>query len=150
MLDQDKSIHEVLIAGRRLSIQELRHTRFYLQPKADSTAPVHVFLSGLPGDMGEGEYAGLLEGAFGGWDEGVIRVPDVFPGLGSVVVEFRDLRVYESYSEILLNLEVEGKAVKSLLLDQIKVDLMPWSSSPLIVFVNTKSGGQYIFILILF
>jgi diacylglycerol kinase (ATP) len=136
----------VLRQQRKESVRSHRVTRFYLQHKDDPHGPsVSLFVGNLPpGPRTEKQYEKILfQDIFKSnkdlkWD----NMEVIYYEHGAMVLVYNDSdRATRAYS-ILRQAHHDQKQLLVLMLPNIQSQSIPSNISPLLVFVNVKSGGQ--------
>ncbi|CAF4610655.1 unnamed protein product [Rotaria magnacalcarata] len=136
----------VLRQQRKESVRSHRVTRFYLQHKDDPHGPsVSLFVGNLPpGPRTEKQYEKILfqdilkSNKDLKWD----NMEVIYYEHGAMVLVYNDSdRATRAYS-ILRKAYHDQKQLLVLMLPNIQPQTMPPNISPLLVFVNVKSGGQ--------
>lgn len=136
----------VLRQQRKESVRSHRVTRFYLQHKDDPHGPsVSLFIGNLPpGPRTEKQYEKILfQDIFKSdkdlkWD----NMDVIYYEHGAMVLVYNDSdRATRAYS-ILRKAHYDQKQLLVLMLPNIQPQVIPKNVTPLLVFVNVKSGGQ--------
>jgi len=120
--------------------KELADTHFYLQPMESPIEELLVYIGNLPTDLTKMQYSLLLRDVVGIRDDSA-EISNIFPMQGAVVIKFSTMGELKKLIPQLSNAMVDGKKWFIKIVPEIKENLIPSSSTPLIVYVNSKSGG---------
>ncbi|CAF1594624.1 unnamed protein product, partial [Adineta ricciae] len=146
ILEPDECPIHVLRQQRKESVRSHRVTRFYLQHKEDPHGPsVSLFVGNLPpGPRTEKQYEKILfQDIFKSdkdlkWD----NMDVIYYEHGAMVLVYSDSdRATRAFS-ILRQAKHDQKQLLVLMLPNIQSQFIPSHVTPLLVFVNVKSGGQ--------
>ena len=156
------------------SVRLMELTRFYLQLKEDPHGPnVALFVGNLPPNLKQKEYETILLEYL---DEGIyiytiqlfmrprvftlitmfslavhVRFTSIGPiyyEYGSMVITFDSSNMAVIAYEILKNRRFEEKKLLVIMLPTIEPSMIPPKVLPLLVFVNVKSGGCQVIIIV--
>ncbi|CAF0882276.1 unnamed protein product [Didymodactylos carnosus] len=136
----------VLRQQRQESVRSHRVTRFYLQHKEDPHGPsVSLFVGNLPtGLRTERQYDRILftdvlkSNKELKWD----NMEVIYYEHGAMVLVYNDsVKATKAYTELRKGM-YDNKPLMVLMLPNIQPQIMPPNVTPLLVFVNVKSGGQ--------
>ncbi|CAF0745435.1 unnamed protein product [Adineta steineri] len=137
---------QVLRTQRKESVRSHRVTRFYLQHKEDPHGPsVSLFVGNLPpGPRTEKQYEKILfQDIFKSdkdlkWD----NMDVIYYEHGAMVLVYNDSdRATKAFTK-LRQAKHDQKQLLVLMLPNIQPEFIPSHVTPLLVFVNVKSGGQ--------
>ncbi|XP_065652348.1 diacylglycerol kinase theta isoform X2 [Hydra vulgaris] len=115
-------------------------TKFYLQPKKEPMSEYSLFIGNLPTDLSRNNYQVLLSDQLGGWEKDMC-IKAIFSANGGLVVSFNSLETFQKLSSKIKNITISGKHLFSYFLPEIVDECLSPNATPLLVFVNSKSGG---------
>ncbi|XP_066910951.1 diacylglycerol kinase theta-like [Clytia hemisphaerica] len=145
-INDTDSLFQVLIGkpaqqGRKEAVGEFHSTRFYLCPREPNTFEALLFVGKLPNDLSPLHYKNLLTDIIGKWDSQSMTMEHTFPVHGAVIIRFKSMASFQRTFTCLQSAKVEEKSVFLKVLPEIKEDMLASNSNPLLLFVNSKSGG---------
>nr|XP_022288117.1 diacylglycerol kinase theta-like isoform X3 [Crassostrea virginica]XP_022333680.1 diacylglycerol kinase theta-like isoform X3 [Crassostrea virginica] len=141
VLPSDARPWQILQKSRKDSLQRNRMTRFYLKQKEDPHGPsISLFVGNLPTGWAQRQYEKLLldfitpENKWSYFDV-------IYYEYGSLVLIYNSAEHATDAFNILSNSTFDQKPILALLLPNIQSHMILENVSPLLVFVNAKSGG---------
>eukprot|EP00118_Oscarella_pearsei_P009125 m.50724 g.50724 ORF g.50724 m.50724 type:complete len:1013 (+) comp34089_c0_seq2:31-3069(+) len=142
VLDKDACPWEILTTTKMLSLREVHMTRFYLRKDSEimSSCLINVFVGNLPKHRTEDFYRQTLKSILGDADKET-QIGSFFPAYGCMFVEFYLPDTAARSMSVLKQAVVEKEKLKVILLPYIEASALLTKTSPLLIFVNTKSGG---------
>ena len=141
MLVRDQLVWPLVENSIVRNVRNLHYIRFYLRECCLISKPVRVFVGNLPPKLPSKKYESYVT------DITKINLSSrafnpVYPQYGCVVVEFPDA---QTAKEAVQNLRAtsfeDGKPIVVLVLPFVDLESLGPTVSPLLVFVNAKSGG---------
>ena len=123
------------------NVRNLQYIRFYLREVSLISKPVRVFVGNLPPKLASRKYETYVT------DITKINLSSrafnpVYPQYGCLVVEFPNPQVAkEAVQKLRATSFEDGKPIVVLVLPKVDVEALSPTASPLLVFVNAKSGG---------
>uniref|UniRef100_A0A8C7DA26 Diacylglycerol kinase n=1 Tax=Oncorhynchus kisutch TaxID=8019 RepID=A0A8C7DA26_ONCKI len=126
----DSVIKEVLTQlGRQVQFtsRQMNQTRFYIVESRKQVVQVNLLLEGLPVQLSKEEYTNLLQ------EHLAIK--------SAVVVQITCFSEAERIYMLAKDTSVSNQQLTSLVIPEIMHNKLPKGGSPLLVFVNPKSGG---------
>ncbi|KAF4527439.1 hypothetical protein B566_EDAN015772 [Ephemera danica] len=123
------------------SIRQMELMRFYLQLRQDPHGPnLALFVGNLPAGLSERTYENLLTD-FLGRENKFNSIGPIYYEYGSMVITYEDASKAVRALYILRESVFEEKHLLVMLLPSIEPSMVPSGVTPLLVFVNVKSGG---------
>uniref|UniRef100_A0A8C7DA75 Diacylglycerol kinase n=1 Tax=Oncorhynchus kisutch TaxID=8019 RepID=A0A8C7DA75_ONCKI len=137
----DSVIKEVLTQlGRQVQFtsRQMNQTRFYIVESRKQVVQVNLLLEGLPVQLSKEEYTNLLQEHLAIKSESTHIAS---PFVGAVVVQITCFSEAERIYMLAKDTSVSNQQLTSLVIPEIMHNKLPKGGSPLLVFVNPKSGG---------
>uniref|UniRef100_A0A674D5T4 Diacylglycerol kinase n=1 Tax=Salmo trutta TaxID=8032 RepID=A0A674D5T4_SALTR len=137
----DSVIKEVLTQlGRQVQLtsRQMNQTRFYIVESRKQVVQVNLLLEGLPVQLSKEEYTDLLQEHLAIKSESTHIAS---PFVGAVVVQISCFSEAERIYMLAKDTSVSNQQLTSLVIPEIMHNKLPKGGSPLLVFVNPKSGG---------
>uniref|UniRef100_A0A8C7P159 Diacylglycerol kinase n=1 Tax=Oncorhynchus mykiss TaxID=8022 RepID=A0A8C7P159_ONCMY len=139
--------HELLLDKlqeiRKISLRQMNQTRFYIVESRNRIVQVNLLLEGLPVQLSKEEYADLLQEHLA-IKSHLVTITHVYGNQGAVVLQISCFSEAERIYMLAKDTSVSNQQLTSLVLPEIMVMLhqcdLPKGDSPLLVFVNPKSG----------
>ncbi|GAV03562.1 hypothetical protein RvY_13963-2 [Ramazzottius varieornatus] len=127
---------------RKESIHQMLKTRFYLQEKEDPHgSSIALFIGNLPQSLSQRQYHGILQ-TFVGDSNPFVSIGPIYYEYGSVVITYDNNEAAVKAFNSLKGALFEEKNLLVMLLPNIQAQLLDHRDlTPLLVFVNAKSGG---------
>ncbi|KAL0974105.1 hypothetical protein UPYG_G00215430 [Umbra pygmaea] len=125
---------------RKISLRQMNQTRFYIVENRNRAVQVNVLLEGLPVDLSKEEYTRLLHELLA-IKSHLVNVTHVYASQGTVVLQITCFSEAERIYMLAKDTSVSNKQLTSLIIPEIMHNKLPKGGSPLLVFVNPKSGG---------
>uniref|UniRef100_A0A8C7P2C7 Diacylglycerol kinase n=1 Tax=Oncorhynchus mykiss TaxID=8022 RepID=A0A8C7P2C7_ONCMY len=132
--------HELLLDKlqeiRKISLRQMNQTRFYIVESRNRIVQVNLLLEGLPVQLSKEEYADLLQ------EHLAIKSESTHIGsrFCAVVLQISCFSEAERIYMLAKDTSVSNQQLTSLVLPEIMHNKLPKGDSPLLVFVNPKSG----------
>ncbi|XP_072041779.1 diacylglycerol kinase theta-like isoform X2 [Amphiura filiformis] len=144
VMDRDECPWPQLIKARRNSIRQMKQTRYYLhkknQPKPHNAA--QLFVGNLPINMSEFKYKQIVQQHL---EEAKCKtfshVGPIYAQYGAVIVGFEDHEAAVAAHNALKEVIYEEKPLTLLFIPEIHDEALHGEATPLLCFVNVKSGG---------
>uniref|UniRef100_A0AC35TX59 Diacylglycerol kinase (ATP) n=1 Tax=Rhabditophanes sp. KR3021 TaxID=114890 RepID=A0AC35TX59_9BILA len=136
-------LENVLQLLRNLKKDSLRRyhvVRFYIQEKEDPHDHA-VFVGNLPVSLAQRQYERILLKLLGAKEKPFTAIGPIYFEYGSLVITFNTPKAATAAVQKLQNAAYEDKKLIVLCLPNIQQHMIPADSEPLLVLVNTKSGG---------
>jgi len=131
---------KTLMDIRKKSIRKMKLTRFYLRQNLEPLGNVCVCVGSLPMGLDSSKYETLISDILGETAE-FCEVKSVYPSYGMVFVSFPAADVAADAVDKLKSSTVDSKELFVKVLPNIHPEMFPPDSQPLLVLVNSKSGG---------
>ncbi|XP_033117399.1 diacylglycerol kinase theta-like isoform X3 [Anneissia japonica] len=130
-----------LIKARRNSLKQMKQTRYYLRKNEQPTQErARMYVGNLPINLSEFKYKQIIQKMLD--EESMFTSIDmVYAQYGSACVSFIDHEAAVKAYYILKDTTYEDKLLTVLFLPEIHLEMLPEDHCPLLVFVNTRSGG---------
>uniref|UniRef100_A0A674D518 Diacylglycerol kinase n=1 Tax=Salmo trutta TaxID=8032 RepID=A0A674D518_SALTR len=139
----DSVIKEVLTQlGRQVQLtsRQMNQTRFYIVESRKQVVQVNLLLEGLPVQLSKEEYTDLLQEHLA-IKSHLVTITHVYGSQGAVVVQISCFSEAERIYMLAKDTSVSNQQLTSLVIPEIMHNKLPKGGSPLLVFVNPKSGG---------
>ncbi|XP_078382985.1 diacylglycerol kinase theta-like isoform X2 [Oculina patagonica] len=131
---------KTLMDVRKKSIRKMKLTRFYLRQNLEPLGSVCICVGSLPTGLDSSKYETLISDILGETMQ-FCEVKSVFPSYGMVFVFFPAADVAADAVDKFKSSTVDSKHLFVKVLPNIHPELFPPNSQPLLVLVNSKSGG---------
>lgn len=126
---------------RKESLRVGRMTRFYLQLKEDPHGPsIALFVANLPTGLPQRQYEKILLDVIG-IENKWVAFDVIYYEHGSLVITYSSPEKATYVFHTLQQVKLDEKALFVMLLPNIQPHMLPEGVTPLLVFVNVKSGG---------
>ncbi|XP_026882863.2 diacylglycerol kinase theta [Electrophorus electricus] len=125
---------------QKISLRQMSQTRFYLLASRNRVVQVELLLCGLPPQLCAEEYSSLLQQHLA-MKSHLVTITHVYSEQGAVALQISCFAEAERIYMLAKDTCVNDKQLTSLVIPQIMQSKLPQDSSPLLVFVNPKSGG---------
>ncbi|XP_073252302.1 diacylglycerol kinase theta-like [Porites lutea] len=139
-MDHNDCPWKTLVDIRKKSIRKMKLTRFYLRQNLEPLGNVCICVGGLPTGLESTKYQDLLSDILGETVQ-YCKMKSVFASYGMLFVSFPAADVAADAVHKLTNSTVDSKELFIKVLPNIHPEMFPLDSQPLLVLVNTKSGG---------
>ncbi|XP_033640352.1 diacylglycerol kinase theta-like isoform X2 [Asterias rubens] len=143
-MDQDECPWPQLLKARRNSLLQMRLTRYHLK-RRDERKPVNaaqMFVGNLPINLSEHKYKYIIRHFL---EEAgcplYTSVGKVYVQYGAAIVAFEDHDAAVQAYHVIKDATYEEKPVNCLFLPEIHMDCLRPEATPLLLFINVKSGG---------
>uniref|UniRef100_A0A4W5PEM3 diacylglycerol kinase (ATP) n=1 Tax=Hucho hucho TaxID=62062 RepID=A0A4W5PEM3_9TELE len=123
-----------------ISLRQMNQTRFYIVESRKQVVQVNLMLEGLPVQLSKEEYTDLLQEHLG-IKSHLVTITHVYGSQGAVVVQISCFSEAERIYMLAKDTSVSNQQLNSLVIPEIMHNKLPKGCSPLLVFVNPKSGG---------
>ncbi|KAM9795565.1 diacylglycerol kinase theta [Neosynchiropus ocellatus] len=140
ILAHGQNIAERLQQIRAESLQRMNQTCFYMVQNQDLSGESELLIRGLPPLLDKERYWELLQKHLS-LDSRLVKMSNVYPGQGEVVLLVSSGSETRRILTISRSTRVEKQSLSSLVIPKIMHRNLDQDSSPLLVFVNQKSGG---------
>ncbi|XP_065353265.1 diacylglycerol kinase theta isoform X2 [Cloeon dipterum] len=141
VLDEDQRPWLILRQLGKDSIRQMELMRFYLQLRQDPHGPnLALFVGNLPPNLSQRNYENVLTD-FLGKENKFNSIGPIYYEYGSMVITYEDANKAVRALYILRESVFEDKHLLVMLLPNIEPSMVPAGVTPLLVFVNVKSGG---------
>jgi len=139
-MDKSDCPWKILLNIRKKSVRKMKLSRFYLRQNLEPLGEVSLCVGSLPTGLESSKYGTLITDMLGKTAE-FCKVQSVFPSFGMVFLSFPAADVAADAVETLKMSTVDGKELYTKVLPNIHPHLFSRQSQPLLVFVNSRSGG---------
>lgn len=139
-MDKSDCPWKILLNIRKKSVRKMKLSRFYLRQNLEPLGEVSLCVGSLPTGLESSKYGTLITDMLGKTAE-FCKVQSVFPSFGMVFLSFPAADVAADAVETLKMSTVDGKELYTKVLPNIHPHLFSQQSQPLLVFVNSRSGG---------
>ncbi|XP_022106252.1 diacylglycerol kinase theta-like isoform X2 [Acanthaster planci] len=143
-MDRDECPWPQLIKARRNSLLQMRQTRYQLK-RTDEKKPINaaqMFVGNLPINLSEFKYKYIIKHLL---EEAgcplFTSVGKVYVQYGAAIVAFEDHDAAITAYHVLKDATYEEKPVTLLFIPEIHIDCLRPEATPLLLFINVKSGG---------
>ncbi|XP_052762684.1 diacylglycerol kinase theta-like isoform X2 [Mya arenaria] len=132
---------EIIKNSRKESLHQNQMTRYYIQQREDPHGPsISLFVGNLPTGLSQRQYEKILLDIVSKQNKWV-RFDVIYYEYGALVLDFSQAEKATRVFNILKDAVFDEKQLLVLLLPNIQPHMIPDNTSPLLVFVNVKSGG---------
>ncbi|XP_077388265.1 diacylglycerol kinase theta [Festucalex cinctus] len=139
-LTPQQNILDKLHDIRKTSLRQMNQTRFCVAERRSQMVRVSLLIGGLPPQLSNEQYWQLMQ------EQLMVKshladVSHVYASQGAVALELSCFSEAERVFMLAKDLSVNDKPLTSLVIPDIQLSLLSSDVRPLLVFVNTKSGG---------
>lgn len=143
MLDLEERPWKMLKEHARDSVRQMENVRFHMQLAEDPHGPtVALFVGNLPPNLSQRQYEKCLMDNLGE-ENRFSAIGPIYYEYGSLVIQYEDassaVRAFCILRESASNQDEKNLLV--MLLPSLAPKLIPQGVTPLLIFVNVKSGG---------
>ncbi|XP_068736366.1 diacylglycerol kinase theta-like isoform X2 [Montipora capricornis] len=131
---------KMLMDIRKKSIRKMKLTRFYLRQNLEPLGSVCICVGSLPTGLESSKYGTLIREILGETAQ-FCEVQSVFPSYGMMFLSLAAADVAADAVEKLKTSTVDSKVLFTKVLPNIHPGMFPRGSQPLLVLVNSGSGG---------
>jgi diacylglycerol kinase (ATP) len=140
-LDLDEKPWLMLKEHARDSVRQMENVRFHMQLAEDPHGPtVSLFVGNLPPNLNQRQYENCLM-EYIGKENKYSSVGPIYYEYGSLVIQYEDANMAVRAFTILRDTVQDEKNLLVMMLPSLAPKLIPQGVTPLLVFVNVKSGG---------
>ncbi|KAJ8015739.1 hypothetical protein DPEC_G00029280 [Dallia pectoralis] len=125
---------------RKFSLRQMNQTRFYVVENRNQAVQLNILMEGLPVQLNKEEYVDLLQKHLAVKSH-VVTMSHVYGSQGAVALKISCFSEAERIYMLAKDTSVENKQLMPLIIPEIMHKKFPKCVSPLLVFVNPKSGG---------
>ncbi|XP_022532100.2 diacylglycerol kinase theta [Astyanax mexicanus] len=125
---------------RKISLRQMNQTRFYVVENQNRVVQVELLLGGLPQNLNTEEYTQLLQQHLE-IKSHLVTISQVYAGQGAVALQISCFSEAERIYMLARDTSINGKQLTCLVIPEIMKSKLIQGCSPLLVFVNPKSGG---------
>ncbi|XP_069877742.1 diacylglycerol kinase theta isoform X1 [Dipodomys merriami] len=140
VLEGEELLLDRLLDIRQTSVRQVSQTRFYVAENRAVAPHVSLLVSGLPLGLSPQEYSSLLHEAMA-TKAAVVSVSHVYSSQGAVVLDVTCFAEAERLYMLVRDTTLYGRPLTALVLPEVLHTKLPPDCSPVLVFVNPKSGG---------
>ncbi|XP_020604326.1 diacylglycerol kinase theta-like isoform X2 [Orbicella faveolata] len=131
---------KTLMDVRKKSIRKMKLTRFYLRQNLEPLGSVCICVGSFPAGLDSSKYETLISDILGETMQ-FCEVKSVYPSYGMVFVFLPSADVAADAVGKFISSTVDSRHLFVRVLPNIHPELFPPNSQPLLVLVNSKSGG---------
>ncbi|XP_077429540.1 diacylglycerol kinase theta isoform X2 [Vanacampus margaritifer] len=139
-LTPQQNILDKLHDIRKTSLRQMNQTRFYVAERRSQAVRVSLLIGGLPPELSKEQYWQLMREQLTVKSH-LADVSHVYAGQGALALELSCFSEAERVFMLAKDVGVNDKPLTSLVIPDIQLSLLSADVRPLLVFVNTKSGG---------
>ncbi|XP_077466029.1 diacylglycerol kinase theta [Stigmatopora argus] len=139
-LTPQQNILEKLRDLRKVSLRQMNQTRFYVAERRSQEVRISLLIGGLPTQLSKEHYWQLLQEELS-IKSHLVEISHVYGTQGALALRVTCFSEAERLFMLAKDTRVEDKPLFSLVVPGIQVSLVDMDVRPLLVFVNTKSGG---------
>ncbi|XP_066297998.1 diacylglycerol kinase theta-like [Branchiostoma lanceolatum] len=139
VMQRDEYPWPQLVDARQGSLRQMKLTRFYLRNSSHPEGPVELFVYNLPAGLAPGKYVSIMAELLG--KNTFTTVGPIHPQYGASFMTFSSADTALRALSMLNESIVDEKQITAMLLPHVEANMIPNTVTPLLVFVNTKSGG---------
>ncbi|KAI4897515.1 hypothetical protein NFI96_015907 [Prochilodus magdalenae] len=132
--------HFMSVCVFQISVRQMNQTRFYIVKSRNQVVQVDLLLGGLPPQLSTEEYMQLLQQHLAVKSH-LVTITHIYAGQGAVALQISCFSEAERIYMLAKDTNINGKQLTSLVIPEIMKSKLTKNSSPLLVFVNPKSGG---------
>ncbi|KAM9834364.1 diacylglycerol kinase theta-like isoform X4 [Syngnathus typhle] len=125
---------------RKTSLRQMNRTRFYVVERQNQAVRVRLLIGGLPPQLSKEQYWQLLQEQLAVKTH-LADISHVYPSQGAVALQLSCFSEAERVFMLAKDVTVKEKSLTSLVIPEIQLRQLSEDVRPLLVFVNTKSGG---------
>ncbi|XP_037118931.1 diacylglycerol kinase theta-like isoform X4 [Syngnathus acus] len=125
---------------RKTSLRQMNRTRFYVVERQNQAVRVRLLIGGLPPQLSKEQYWQLLQEQLAVKTH-LADISHVYPSQGAVALQLSCFSEAERVFMLAKDVTVKEKSLTSLVIPEIQLSQLGEDVRPLLVFVNTKSGG---------
>ncbi|XP_078145255.1 diacylglycerol kinase theta isoform X1 [Centroberyx gerrardi] len=139
LTDQEKLL-EKLQEIRKVSLRQMNQTRFYITENRKRVVQVSLLIGGLPPLLTREEYTQLIQEHLT-IKSHLVTISHFYGSQGAVALQISCFSEAERIYMLAKDTAVNNKPLTSLVIPEITHNKLGKDVSPLLVFVNPKSGG---------
>ncbi|XP_028271709.1 diacylglycerol kinase theta [Parambassis ranga] len=139
-LTPQEKVLDKLQETRKVSLRQMNQTRFYVVENRNRAVQVSLLIGGLPVMLTKEEYVQLIQEHLA-IKSHLVAVSQVYDSQGALVLQITCFSEAERIYMLAKDTSISGKTLTSLVVPEIVHDQLGEDVCPLLVFVNTKSGG---------
>ncbi|KAM3866733.1 diacylglycerol kinase theta [Diretmus argenteus] len=139
-LTDQEMLLEKLQEIRKVSLRQMNQTRFYIMENRTRVIQVSLLIGGLPPLLPREEYTQLIQEHLT-IKSHLVTISHVYGSQGAVVLQVSCFSEAERIYMLAKDTTVNNKPLTSLVVPEIMHNKLGKDVSPLLVFVNPKSGG---------
>ncbi|KAL3888417.1 hypothetical protein ACJMK2_000785 [Sinanodonta woodiana] len=141
ILEPDDKPWQLIQQSRKESLRQNQMMRFYLQQREDPHGPsISLFVGNLPTGLSQRQYEKILVDIIGKANKWT-HFDVIYYEYGSIVLVYNTVEKATRVFNILKDAVFDDKLLLALLLPNIQSHMIYENVTPLLVFVNVKSGG---------
>ena len=132
---------KILHEASKVSVRQVQLTRFYLK-HLKTTTSVHIYIGNLPVNWEADRYRQVLTKAVDLIGFSSVTIGPVFPASGSLFLQFSNsAEALEACVQLKSAMMIEQKKPTVMIIPEIMPSLIKSDCSPVLAFVNERSGG---------
>ncbi|XP_077589720.1 diacylglycerol kinase theta [Stigmatopora nigra] len=139
-LTPQQNILEKLRDIRKESLRQMNQTRFYVAERWSQEVQISLLIGGLPAQLSKEDYWQLLQEELS-INSHLVEISHVYGTQGALALRVTCFYEAERLFMLAKETRVEDKPLVSFIVPGLQVSLVDMDVRPLLVFVNTKSGG---------
>ncbi|XP_065196869.1 diacylglycerol kinase theta-like [Sycon ciliatum] len=141
LLDTHEKPWKILHDAGKRSVRHVQLTRFYLKNLRTKNS-VHLYVGNLPTSWEVERYSEKLKQAMGLIGTGKVEIGPIFPTFGAVIIQFTNSAdALEAYLQLKTAMLIEQKKPVVIIIPEIVPEIIKDDCSPVLAFVNERSGG---------
>ncbi|XP_019726948.1 diacylglycerol kinase theta [Hippocampus comes] len=125
---------------RKTSLWQMNQTRFYVAERRSQTVQVSLLIGGMPPLLSKEQYWKLVQEQLSAKSH-LADISHVYASQGAVALKLSCFAEAERVFMLAKDVTINDKSLTSLVIPDIQLSLLGDDVRPLLVFVNTKSGG---------
>ncbi|XP_057705596.1 diacylglycerol kinase theta-like isoform X1 [Corythoichthys intestinalis] len=125
---------------RKVSLRQMHQTRFYVAERRSQEVQISLLIGGLPNLPDKEDYWQLMLEHLSVKSH-LVDISHVYASQGAVALRVTCFSEAERLFMLAKDTRVDNKSLTSLVVPDVQVSLLDEDVRPLLVFVNTKSGG---------